>query len=50
MALAKQFQGEGGGKVKKIKHYFVNLKTRMTTFIKMKLNKSDDQTNIDNIE
>ncbi len=26
------------------------LKTRMTTFIKTKFNKSDDQTNIDNIE
>ncbi len=25
-------------------------KTRMTTFIKTKFNKSDDQTNIDNIE
>ena len=27
-----------------------NVKTRMTTFIKTKFNKSDDQTNIDNIE
>ncbi len=26
------------------------MKTRMTTFIKTKFNKSDDQTNIDNIE
>ncbi len=26
-----------------------NIKTRMTTFIKTKFNKSDDQTNIDNI-
>ena len=26
------------------------MKTRMTTFIKTKFNKSDDQTNIDNID
>ena len=26
------------------------IKTRMTTFIKTKFNKSDDQTDIDNIE
>ena len=29
---------------------YKNNKTRMTTFIKTKFNKSDDQTNIDNIE
>ncbi len=28
----------------------IQIKTRMTTFIKTKFNKSDDQTNIDNIE
>ena len=38
-----------GAKSRKETHPIFN-KTRMTTFIKTKFNKSDDQTNIDNIE
>ena len=29
---------------------YIHIETRMTTFIKTKLNKLDDQTNIDSIE
>ena len=32
------------------KRYLLAKEIRMTTFIKTKFNKSDDQTNIDNIE
>ncbi len=30
--------------------HHISIETRMATFIKTKFNKSDDQTNIDNIE
>ena len=37
------------GLIAKKYNYFYRI-NKMTTFIKMKFNKSDDQTNIDNIE